>query len=112
MVIFFQDYMADHDQQNLIELDANKQAGILFRETMQKLNTFVLRRAAVPIRLQNQEEDEIPEDIETEELMRTLAGNSMVAPRYRWRRSKWARACPVELQKGNVVNGKPEFAVG
>ena len=112
MLASSQDYMADHDQQYLIELDANKPGATLYKETMMRLNTFVLRRAAVPLRLQNQEEDEIPEDIETEELMRTLAGNSMVAPRYRWRRSKWARACPVELQRGNVVNGKPEYAVG
>ncbi|XP_072178424.1 adenylate kinase 9-like isoform X1 [Diadema setosum] len=108
----FEDYMADHDQQYLIELDANKPAGLLFRELMNKLNTYILRRAAVPIRLQNAEEEDIPEDVETEELMRTLGGTNMVAPRYRWRRSKWARACPVELQKGNVVSGKPEFAVG
>ncbi|XP_071818767.1 adenylate kinase 9-like isoform X4 [Apostichopus japonicus] len=108
----FEDYMADHDQQYLIELDANKPVSQLFRELMNRLNTFTLRRAAVPIRLQNQDEEEIPDDIETEELMRTLSGTNMVAPRYRWRRSKWGRACPVELQRGNVVMGKPEFAVG
>ena len=107
-----QDYIADHDQQYLIEMDANKLSTNLFKELMMKLNTYVLRRAAVPIRLQNQDEEDIPEDIETEELMRTLGGTNVVAPRYRWRRSRWARMCPVELQRGNVVPGKPEFAVG
>ncbi|XP_033125059.1 adenylate kinase 9-like isoform X4 [Anneissia japonica] len=112
MLRLYEDYMADHDQQYLIELDGNKTPGTLFKDLMLKLNTFTLRRAAVPIRLQNTEEEEIPEDVETEELMRTLASTEMVAPRYRWRRSRWARACPVELQKGNVIMGKPEYAVG
>nr|XP_006820033.1 PREDICTED: adenylate kinase 9-like [Saccoglossus kowalevskii] len=111
MLRVLEDYMADHDQQYVIELDANKNANQLFKDLQTKLNTFSLRRAAVPIRLHDPDGEDIPEDLETDELMRTLANNEIVAPRYRWRRSKWARACPVELQQGNVVMGKPEFAV-
>ena len=78
---------------------------------MARLNCFVLRPAAVPIRLQDPEEDEIPEEVETDELMRTLAPKQMVAPRYRWRRSRWLRNCPVALSEGSVTQGKPDFAV-
>jgi adenylate/nucleoside-diphosphate kinase len=43
--------------------------------------------------------------------MRSLAPKMMVAPRYRWKRSRWMRSCPVALHEGNVMPGKPEFAV-
>ena len=33
-------------------------------------------------------------------------------PKFRWRRSKWGRYCPVELAQGNMVPGRMEFAVG
>ena len=76
-----------------------------------RLNCFVLRPAAVPIRLQEADDEELPEDVETDELMRSLAPKQMVAPRFRWRRSRWLRNCPVALSEGNVIQGKPEFAV-
>ena len=78
---------------------------------MTRLSCFVLRPAAVPIRLQDPEDEDIPEDIDTDELMRTLAPKEMVAPRFRWRRSRWLRNCPVALAEGNLTPGKPEFAV-
>ena len=78
---------------------------------MQLLDTFVLRPAAVPQRLQDMEDEELPEDMDTDELMRTIAPKQMVAPRYRWRRSRWLRNCPVALAEGNIVAGKPENAV-
>ena len=78
---------------------------------MTRLSCFVLRPAAVPIRLVDTEDDELPEDIDTDELMRTLAPKKMVAPRFRWRRSRWLRYCPVALAEGNLTPGKPEFAV-
>ena len=72
----------------------------------------MLRPAAVPIRLQDtMEDEELPEDMETDELLRALAAKEMVAPRYRWRRSRWQRFCPVALAEGNLKQGKPEFAV-
>lgn len=81
------------------------------QQLLQKLNCFVIRPAAVPIRLHDSEEEEIPEEVDTDELMRTLAPKQMVAPRFRWRRSRWLRYCPVALYDGNKVLGKPEFAV-
>ena len=35
-----------------------------------------------------------------------------MAPRFRWRRSRWLRYCPVALQEGMMVPGKAEFACG
>ena len=84
---------------------------LFLQQLIQKLNCFVIRPAAVPIRLHDSEEEEIPEEVETDELMRSLAPKQMVAPRFRWRRSRWLRYCPVALYDGNKVQGKPEFAV-
>ncbi|KAK7500075.1 hypothetical protein BaRGS_00008622, partial [Batillaria attramentaria] len=111
MLRILEDYMADHNQQYLVEMDANNTSTILFKQLLQMLNCFVIRPAACPLRLQDAEEEEIPEEIETDELMRTLAPKLMVAPRFRWRRSRWLRLCPVALHEGNKVPGKPEFAV-
>ena len=63
------------------------------------------------MRLQDGEEEELPDDVETEELMRVLGPKRYVAPRYRWRRSRWLRYCPVALAEGSLIPGKPEFAV-
>ena len=83
-----------------------------FQQLMSRLGCFVLRPAAVPIRLLDpQEDDEIPEDIDTDDLMRQLGPKRFVAPRFRWRRSRWLRNCPVALHEGDIVPGKPEFAV-
>ena len=71
----------------------------------------MLRPAAMVTRLNDPEEEEMPEEMETEELLRALGPKQMVAPRYRWRRSRWQRLCPVALYEGNIVQGKPEFAV-
>ena len=76
-----------------------------------RLGCFVLQPAAVPIRLHENEEEEIPEDIDDNELMRNMASKQFVGPRYRWRRSRWGRYCPVALAEGNLTSGKPEFGV-
>ncbi len=69
-------------------------------------------RAAVPLRLQGgEEQDDIPEDTETDDLLRTLSATEVVAPGFRWRRSRWGRVCPVALYEGNLVQGSPQFAV-
>ena len=79
---------------------------------MMKLNTFKLNHALVPLRLQGSEEgEEISDDTETDDLLRTLAATEMVAPKFRWRRSKWGRACPVALKEGNIVQGNAQFSV-
>ncbi|MBN3315008.1 KAD9 kinase, partial [Atractosteus spatula] len=107
-----EDYMADHDLQYLFELDGNKSPSELYVSVMSRLETMAVRSAAVPIRLLQLEEEELPEEIDNEELLRTLSSSKMVAPGYRWRRSRWGRACPVALKQGNVIMGKPEFSVG
>ena len=77
-----------------------------------KLNTFKLNHALVPLRLQGGEEgEEISDDTETDDLLRTLAATEMVAPKFRWRRSKWDRACPVALREGNIMQGNAQFSV-
>ena len=78
---------------------------------MNRLQCFVLRPAATVQRLIDNEEDDVNDDIETDELMRSMAPKNMVAPRYRWRRSRWLRYCPVALSEGNLVQGKAEFTV-
>lgn len=79
---------------------------------MMKLNTFKLNHALVPLRLQGGEEgDEISDDTETDDLLRTLAATEMVAPKFRWRRSRWGRACPVALKEGNIAQGVAQFSV-
>ncbi|KAL9969395.1 hypothetical protein ACROYT_G021608 [Oculina patagonica] len=112
MLRTLEDYMADHDQQKLIELDGNENPKVVFKSLMMKLNTFKLNHALVPLRLQGGEEgDEISDDTETDDLLRTLAATEMVAPKFRWRRSKWGRACPVSLKEGNIVQGMAQFSV-
>ena len=83
---------------------------IIFKELLMRLSCFVLRPAAAPIVLK-QPDDELIEDMETEDLMRVLSSKCRLAPRYRWRRSRWERYCPVAMAEGNLVQGKPEFAV-
>ena len=60
-----QEYMMDHDRQYLIELDGNVALSTLFEQLINKLDTYSLRRAVVPIRLQSSEEEELPDEIET-----------------------------------------------
>lgn len=84
----------------------------IIQELLTRLSCFVLRPAAIPIKLLDPEVDEeLPEDLDTDEMMRTLAAKKMLAPRYRWHRSRWLRYCPVSLAEGNLVFGKAEFAV-
>ncbi|NXD92725.1 KAD9 kinase, partial [Chaetorhynchus papuensis] len=46
-----------------------------------------------------------------DELLRALSSSKLIAPRYRWRRSRWGQVCPVALKEGDIVMGNPEFAV-
>lgn len=78
---------------------------------MTKLNTFGLSRALTTLRLQGEDNEEISNDADTDDIMRSLAAAEMVAPRFRWRRSRWGRLCPVELYDGSIVNGSPQYAV-
>ena len=90
------------------------------QELLERLNCFPIAPCPIPIHLtdpQDEEEEEeepsesMMEDMETEDLMRTMASRKAPSSKYRWRRSRWLRTCPVELADGNVVPGKTEFTV-
>ena len=83
---------------------------MLLQELLSRLKCFKIQPASTVNRLVDTEEEEGIDDVETDELMRTLGPKNMVAPRYRWRRSRWLRYCPVALGEGNIVPGKAEFA--
>ncbi|XP_074043428.1 adenylate kinase 9 isoform X2 [Macrotis lagotis] len=105
-----EEMMADHDSQFLIELDGNKSAEELHKSVIERFDCLGLRRAAVITRLQSPDE-ELSETSDADELFRTLSSYKLIAPRYRWHRSKWGRACPVALKDGNIVMGFPDFSV-
>ncbi|ELW50097.1 Adenylate kinase domain-containing protein 1 [Tupaia chinensis] len=105
-----EEIMAEHDPQYLIELNGNKTPEELFMIVMERLKYLNLRRAAILTKLQSAEE-EINDIMENEELFHTLSSYKLIAPRYRWQRSKWGRTCPVTLKEGNIYSGLPDFSV-
>ncbi|XP_063079133.1 adenylate kinase 9 isoform X2 [Engraulis encrasicolus] len=107
-----EDYMADHHPMYRFDVDGNQSSEDIFMSVISRLDSMALPRAAVPIRLQQMEEEDIPDEIDSEELLRTLSSRHTPAPGVRWRRSRWGRVCPVALKEGSIIQGKPEFAVG
>uniref|UniRef100_A0A8D1LHP6 AAA+ ATPase domain-containing protein n=1 Tax=Sus scrofa TaxID=9823 RepID=A0A8D1LHP6_PIG len=105
-----EEVMAEHDSQYLIELDGNQPPEELFMAVMDRFKYLNLKRAAILTKLQSAEE-EISDTMENDELFRTLASYKLIAPRYRWRRSRWGRTCPVNLKEGNIFQGLPDFSV-
>ncbi|XP_036025258.1 adenylate kinase 9-like [Onychomys torridus] len=105
-----EEIMAEHNPQYLIELDGNKAPEDLFTTVIERLKYLNLRRAAVITKLQSTEE-EMNDIVDTEELFRTLAAYKLIAPRYRWYRSKWGRSCPVALKDGNIYSGSADLSV-
>ncbi|NXN17391.1 KAD9 kinase, partial [Indicator maculatus] len=89
-----EDWMAEQDCQYLIELDGNQQPDDLFM--VSKLEVF---NASLDGALNN------------DQLFRVLSSYKLIAPRYRWRRSRWGQACPVALKEGDIVMGNPDLAV-
>ncbi|XP_075059003.1 adenylate kinase 9 isoform X2 [Mixophyes fleayi] len=106
-----EDLMIDHDPQYLIELDGNKKADELFVSVLYHLESMGLRHGAVVMKLYNSEEVETLEGLEDDDILRTLSASRMIAPRYRWRRSRWCNLCPVALKEGYIKKGLAEFAV-
>uniref|UniRef100_A0A3B3XBA2 Uncharacterized protein n=1 Tax=Poecilia mexicana TaxID=48701 RepID=A0A3B3XBA2_9TELE len=45
-------------------------------------------------------------------LLRFMTSIRIVAPGFRWRRSRWARICPVALKEGNIIQGETDLCVG
>ncbi|KAG8582448.1 hypothetical protein GDO81_008055 [Engystomops pustulosus] len=106
-----EDLMIDHDPQYLIEIDGNKKSEELFESVLSRLEALDLRHGAVVMKLHGAEEEESVESLEGDELMRTLSSYRMMAPKYRWRRSRWGTYCPVALKEGYIKKGLAEFAV-
>ncbi|CAH6778255.1 Ak9 [Phodopus roborovskii] len=105
-----EEVMAEHNPQYLIELDGNKSPEELFLAVIERLKYLNLRRAAIVTKLQSTEE-EMNDIVDTEELFRTLSAYKLLAPRYRWHRSRWARSCPISLKDGNIFSGSADFSV-
>ena len=82
-------------------------------QLMSKLAALDLPRANVPILLRC--EDEAPEELATEELaenwLRRVREVNKPAAKFRWRRSKWGRYCPVALAQGEIATGAPELSL-
>ncbi|KAM4771030.1 adenylate kinase 9 [Rhinophrynus dorsalis] len=106
-----EDLIIDHNPQYLIELDGNKKTDELFRSVLSRLESLGLRHGAVVMKLQNSEEEETLEGAESDDIFRALASSHIIAPRYRWRRSRWGLTCPVALKDGFIKRGLPQFAV-
>ncbi|XP_031467148.1 adenylate kinase 9 isoform X4 [Phasianus colchicus] len=110
MLRSLEDLMAEQDSQYLIELDGNQEPDELLASVVIRLQSMGVRNGAPIIRLQSQQE-EMLEGLENDELFRVLSSFKLIAPRYRWRRSRWGQVCPVALKKGDIVMGIPDLAV-
>ncbi|NXG50221.1 KAD9 kinase, partial [Psilopogon haemacephalus] len=88
-----EDWMAEQDSQYLIELDGNQQPDDLSQAS--DTNSILCYCCF------NKQD----------ELFRVLSSYKLIAPRYRWRRSRWGQACPVALKEGDIVMGNPDLAV-
>ncbi|XP_037014937.2 adenylate kinase 9 isoform X1 [Artibeus jamaicensis] len=105
-----EEVMAEHNSLYFIELDGNRPPEELFTVIMSRLKFLNLRRAAILTKLQSAEE-EMNEAMDNDELFRTLASYKFIAPRYRWKRSRWGRTCPVALKEGYILPGLSDFSV-
>ncbi|KAM9382186.1 adenylate kinase 9 [Phaethornis superciliosus] len=105
-----EDWMAEQDSQYLIELDGNEQPDGLFASLVAQLQSLGIPNGAPITRLQSEEEETL-EGLKNDELFRALSSYKLIAPRYRWRRSRWGNACPVALKEGDIVMGNPQLAV-
>ncbi|CAH8875119.1 unnamed protein product, partial [Trichobilharzia szidati] len=109
-------YVSKFNPFNIIELDGNLTPTELFYNLLVKLQGMNFYPSVAPLRFygpSNEEEEEVvPEDMDTEELFQTLAIKKMPGPRARWHKSPWKRLCPVALYEGQLSIGKPEFTVG
>ncbi|XP_054474711.1 adenylate kinase 9 [Anoplopoma fimbria] len=107
-----EDYMTGHNPLYLLELDGNNPPEELHSSVMSRLGSMAIKRVSIPVLLHQTDDEELPEDIDTEDLLRTMSSSRTVAPGFRWRRSRWSQTCPVALREGKVIPGKPELCVG
>ncbi|KFW84241.1 Adenylate kinase 9, partial [Manacus vitellinus] len=87
-----EELMAEQNCQYLIEVDGNQQPDDLFEVNKNYICCYCCFN-------------------KQDELFRVLSSYNPIAPRYRWRRSRWGQACPVALKEGDIVMGNPDFAV-
>uniref|UniRef100_UPI0037E901CB adenylate kinase 9 n=1 Tax=Semicossyphus pulcher TaxID=241346 RepID=UPI0037E901CB len=107
-----EDYMTSHSPLYLLELDGNMTPEELHSCVMSRLGSMAIKRVSIPVLLYPTDEEELPEHIDTEDLLRLMSSSRPVAPGFRWRRSRWGRTCPVALKEGKVIPGRPDFCVG
>nr|XP_046228264.1 adenylate kinase 9 [Scatophagus argus] len=107
-----QDYMKDHNLLYLLELDGNNTPEELHSSVMSHLGSMAIKRVSIPVPIHWSDDEELPADIDTEDLLRSMCSSRTVAPGFRWRRSRWGRTCPVALKEGKFILGKPELCVG
>ncbi|XP_008299656.1 adenylate kinase 9 [Stegastes partitus] len=107
-----EDYMMRHHPLYLLELDGNNTAEELHLSVMSHLGSMAIKRVSLPVLLHHNDDEELPEDVSTEDLLRNMSSTRTVAPGFRWRRSRWGRTCPVALKEGKAIPGKPELSVG
>ncbi|XP_026174949.1 adenylate kinase 9 isoform X2 [Mastacembelus armatus] len=107
-----EDYMTNHNPLYLLELDGNKTPEELHSSVMSRLGCMAIKPVSIPILLSQPDDEELPDNIDTEDLLRIMSSCSTRVPGFRWRRSRWGRTCPVALKEGKVVPGKPGLSVG
>ncbi|NXR16744.1 KAD9 kinase, partial [Cinclus mexicanus] len=89
-----EEFLSHHDCRYLIEVDGSQEPDHVFEVTSHKnytWNYYYFNKQ--------------------DELFRALSSCKLIAPRYRWRRSRWGQVCPVALKEGDIIKGNPEFAV-
>lgn len=109
--------MSNMNQSYLFELDANVSPTVLIKQLITRLETHVISKAARPMRLSDpleiSEEEALNnqgEQMETEELMQNVTVQRNLSSKFKWRRSKWLRYCPVSLKNGQILEGRAEYA--
>ncbi|XP_056284243.1 adenylate kinase 9 [Pseudoliparis swirei] len=107
-----EDYMTGHNPLYLFELDGNNLPEELLSSVLTRLGSMAVKHVCIPLPLHQTDDEELLEDINTEDLLRIMSSSKTVSPGFRWRRSRWSRTCPVSLKEGKIIPGKPELSVG
>ncbi|XP_014868942.1 PREDICTED: adenylate kinase 9 isoform X2 [Poecilia mexicana] len=107
-----EDVFTEHNPIYLLELDGNDPPEEMYLSVMARLGTMAIKPVSVPVLLSQHVEEELTDTIATEDLLRFMTSIRIVAPGFRWRRSRWARICPVALKEGNIIQGETDLCVG
>ncbi|XP_029281159.1 LOW QUALITY PROTEIN: adenylate kinase 9 [Cottoperca gobio] len=107
-----EDYMTDHNPLYLLELDGNNTPEELHLSVMSRLGSMAVKPVSIPVLLHQADDEELPEEVDTEDLLRMMFSSRTVSQGFGWGRSRWGRTCPVALREGKVIPGKPKLSVG